>query len=259
MQPLIHTTVINLAVNLPGPWAAARLSQLGAHVTSIEPPGGDPFRHIAPEWFAELSSHYDLLTLDLKTADGVAKLGELLASADVLITSHRPSALTRMGLDTIDLSHLCHVDIVGDVDNPEHPGHDLTYQAEAGTLTPPHMPKVLLGDLMGAEQAVSAALAMLLEKARTSRGSHTRIGLKQAALDAATPLRYGITAPGGLLNGGADNYGLYQAKDGWVAVAALEPHFASRMEGRLGWLSSATVTEILDWARKEDVPISEVT
>ncbi|WP_256435359.1 CoA transferase [Corynebacterium hindlerae] len=100
---------------------------------------------------------------------------------------------------------------------------------------------------------------MLLEKARTGRGSHTRIGLKQAALDAATPLRYGITAPGGLLNGGVDNYGLYQAKDGWVAVAALEPHFASRMEGRLDWLSSATVTEILDWARKEDVPISEVT
>ncbi|MEJ5929137.1 CoA transferase [Corynebacterium sp. H128] len=254
MQPLANTTVINLAVNVPGPWAAARLAQLGARVLSIEPPNGDPLRHISPSWHAELSAHYDTITLDLKSSEGQQRLAELLESADVLITSHRPSALARMGLSPASTQHLCHVDIVGDVADPEHPGHDLTYQAEAGTLSPPHLPKILLGDLMGAEQAVSAALALLLD----GHGGHIRIGLKQAATDAATPLRHGITAPGGILGGGLETYGLYQAKDGWVAVAALEPHFAERMAGRVADLGNQTVAEILAWAQENDVPISRV-
>lgn len=40
MQPLIGVTVVSLAVNLPGPLAAARLAELGAAVTKVEPATG---------------------------------------------------------------------------------------------------------------------------------------------------------------------------------------------------------------------------
>lgn len=37
---LIGVTVVSLAVNLPGPLAAARLAELGAAVTKVEPATG---------------------------------------------------------------------------------------------------------------------------------------------------------------------------------------------------------------------------
>lgn len=251
MKPLKGISVINLAVNLPGPWAAARLAKLGAKVLSVQPPSGDPLQVLAPAWYEELRSETQQITLDLKSLEGRHKLAELLESAHLLITSHRPSALKRMGVRVP--AGVGHVDIVGDTENPEHAGHDLTYQAEAGTLTPPHLPKILLGDLMGAEQAVSAALTLLI-----NGGGHLRIGLKQAAEAAATPYRHGVTAPGGLLGGGLANYGLYEAADGWVAVAALEPHFAARLEGHLDSLLQLPVAEVIAWAQANDVPISRV-
>ncbi|QGU00999.1 E-cinnamoyl-CoA:R-phenyllactate CoA transferase [Corynebacterium kalinowskii] len=251
MESLKNIAVINLAVNLPGPWAAAKLASMGARVISIEPPTGDPLQYLAPEWYRDLGEGVEKRTLDLKTAADQAALAGLLDDAQLLITSHRPSALARMGVAVPD--SVGHVEIVGDVENPEYAGHDLTYQAEAGTLTPPHMPKILVGDIMGASEAVSAALLLLLQG-----GGHMRIGLKQAAQEMAAPYRYGVTAPGGLLNGGIENYGLYQAKDGWVAVAALEPHFAERMGNMLAEIPSKTVEELVAWAREADVPISPV-
>ena len=45
---LAGVTVINLAINLPGPYAAARLSSLGARVIKVEPPDGRPGRPRRP-------------------------------------------------------------------------------------------------------------------------------------------------------------------------------------------------------------------
>lgn len=47
MQPLIGVTVVSLAVNLPGPLAAARLAELGAAVTKVEPATGSARRRRA--------------------------------------------------------------------------------------------------------------------------------------------------------------------------------------------------------------------
>jgi crotonobetainyl-CoA:carnitine CoA-transferase CaiB-like acyl-CoA transferase len=80
----------------------------------------------------------------------------------------------------------------------------------------------------------------------------------------AEPLLYGTTAPGSLLGGGIPEYNLYQASDGWVAVAALEPHFKKRTEEALGVSTveqyrSAFVTksaaEWQAWGQQLDIPI----
>ncbi|EQM29853.1 CoA transferase, partial [Rhodococcus erythropolis] len=156
--------VVSLAINLPGPLAAARLRALGATVTKIEPPAGDPLRAVAPTWYDELTVGQRVVTLDLKDPADRAVAARELSRADLMLTAMRPSALVKLGLDELTAAnpHLSHIEIVGhDGIAAEQPGHDLTYQALHGTLQPPTMPTVPVADLLGAERAVSAALLAL--------------------------------------------------------------------------------------------------
>ena len=271
--PLAGVRVLLLAVNLPGPLAAARLRELGAAITKIEPPEGDPLAPACPDWYATLHEGVVVERLHLKDAPARARLDALLAASDLLITALRPAALARLGLAWPALHGrypgLCQVAILG-YSGPaaDHPGHDLTYQAELGLLDPPHLPRALLADCAGAEQAVSAALALLLTQARGQGNGYIEVTLAGAADAFAAPLRYGLTAPGGVLGGGLPGYGLYAAADGWVAVAALEPAFRQRLEAALGGpLTDAALaaffrTQPADawavWGREHDLPVAAV-
>lgn len=62
-------------------------------------------------------------------------------------------------------------------------GHDLTYQATHGTLQPPTMPTVPVADMLGAERAVSEALAALIATAKSGTGQVRRVVLEEAATD----------------------------------------------------------------------------
>ncbi|WP_174521088.1 CoA transferase, partial [Kribbia dieselivorans] len=137
--PLHGIRVVSLAINVPGPLAVARLAELGADVTKVEPPTGDPLAHVTPTWYDELHAQVKVQTLNLKDATERAALDDLLRDADILVTAQRPSALARLGLDNLEAQYprLAHVEIVGhDGDEVVAPGHDLTYQAAEGTLNP---------------------------------------------------------------------------------------------------------------------------
>src|ERR1700748_1022539 len=86
--------VVTIATNVPGPVAAARLVELGALVTKVEPPGGDPLAVAAPEWYERLVTGQRVLRVDLKDES----IDALLAEADVFLTAQRPSSLARLGL-----------------------------------------------------------------------------------------------------------------------------------------------------------------
>ena len=171
MRPLDGIQVLTLAVNLPGPTAAARLHRLGAAVVKVEPPTGDPLAHARPSWYEELHRGQTVLILDLKEEAGHKQLDDRLDSSDLLITAMRPAALQRLGLDWPTLHarrpRLCHVAIVGYPMPREHlPGHDLTFQARAGLLEPPPLPRGCLADAAGARQAVAPPLACCWRRAR---------------------------------------------------------------------------------------------
>ncbi|MCJ0907282.1 CoA transferase [Rhodococcus sp. ARC_M6] len=229
--------VVTLAVNLPGPLAASRLSAMGASVVKVESPGGDPLAHGAPGWYAELLGEQLVAVLDLKDPSDLVKLDALLTGANVLITSMRPSALRRLGLGdaTARFPGLSHVEIVGhDGELEELPGHDLTYQAAHGTLQPPLMPVIPAADLLGAERAVSAALLGLIGAAKTGVGQRYRVVLEDAAAAAGAAIRHGLVGEGALLGGATPTYGIYQTADGHIALGAPEPHFRSRTLEALG-------------------------
>lgn len=267
-------SVVTIAVNLPGPVAAARLRGFGAEVTKVEPPEGDPLEASAPAWYRELAAGQPVVRLDLKDEARRAELDRLLAAADVFLTAQRPEALERLGLGW-DALHsrfprLSQIAIIG-YRSPDasRPGHDLNYVAAHGLVAPPELPRTLVADLGGAEAAVSAALAAVLARDRTGEGAFVEVALADAAERFAAPLRHGLTADGGVLGGGYPGYGLYETSDGWVAVAALEPRFAQRLCDELGLdglshdgLASRFREQAADawerWAAERDLPIEKV-
>jgi hypothetical protein len=89
--------VLTLAVNLPGPAAASRLRDMGAHVVKVEPPGGDPLARMCPAYYEELRSGQKVVRLDLKDGRDRASLDDLLEDTDLLLTASRPAALGRLG------------------------------------------------------------------------------------------------------------------------------------------------------------------
>ena len=272
MQPLKGIRILNLAVNLPGPAAAARLLRLGADVTKLEPPQGDPMALYHHGWYLDMAAGQTVVKVDLKDGEGRRTLESLLDVADLLITATRPAALERMGLDWSSLTRrfprLCQVAIVGyPAPRNDEAGHDLTYQASLGLLSPPHMPRTLLADMAGAELAVSSALALLMGRERGQGGGYAEVALSEAAAAMAEPLRYGCTAPGAILGGGLPEYNIYQAKDGWVAVAALEPHFKKRLEETLAVatqeqyqsaFAARNCAEWRQWGQERDIPLAVV-
>lgn len=272
-RALAGVVVVSLAINLPGPVAAARYVALGAMVTTVLPPSGDPLARYEPQWFADLHAGQELLTIDLSRAEGREQLHRLLAAADLLITSSRPSALARMGLDQQSLAtrhpRLCQLAIVGHPGaQAEVPGHDLTYQASNGLITPPAMPATLIADLAGAERAAAQGLAALLHRERTGTPLYCEVALSEVAAAMAVPARLGLTSPGGPLGGGLGVYGIYQAQEGWVALAALEPHFAKSVLTELGVdgspaafaakFATRTAAEWEQWAAEHDIPLAAV-
>ena len=180
---------------------------MGASVVKVEPPGGDPLARMCPDYYEELSAGQDVVRLDLKDRQDLASLDDRLRETDLLLTASRPAALGRLGLSWPELHarfpRLCQVAIVGHPPPDEDmPGHDLTYQARFGTLSPPAMPPVLVADLAGAERAVSVALSLLFARERGQDAGYEQVALSEAAHTFAEPLHWGLTAPGGVLGGG---------------------------------------------------------
>jgi crotonobetainyl-CoA:carnitine CoA-transferase CaiB-like acyl-CoA transferase len=205
-QPLRGTRVLSLALNLPGPAALMRLAAMGARCTKVSPPSGDPMRHYTPSGYDLLHTGVKHQTLDLKTEAGQAALHKLLPKTDVLLTSFRPSALTKLGLGWKALHKqypaLSLIEVVG-APGPgaEIPGHDLTYQAEVGLVNGMDLPPSLFADMGGALMASEAALKAILTLKTTGKGTRHEVALSDAAAWLALPRQLRMTTPDGAVGG----------------------------------------------------------
>lgn len=255
---------------MPGPVATLRLAELGADVLKIEPPGeGDYARAMlqsdADRKSGTPSAFYRIvnrgkrsLTLDLKSAEGRAKLIELARDADVLMESFRPSVMTRLGVgyDVLREANpkLVYCAITGfGSEGPfaDKAGHDLDYIAYAGVLDQlaapdgsPIVPNFQLADLLGgALAAVVETLAALWHVARGGDGRRIDISMTHAVhahnvmahIALANGNEASTRAGAGLLNGGVPCYNVYRTRDErFVAVGALELKFWQNLCQALG-------------------------
>lgn len=256
--------VVSVAVYVPVPYAAQRLTTLGADVTCVEPIAGDPLETWCPEYYARLHENQHVVRLDIKSSGGRAEFNALLADADLLLTASRPSSLRRLGLGWeqlhADYPRLSHVALVGwESPDDERPSHDLMLQAQAGLTSPPELPKTTIADLAAGERIVSAGLALLL----SGTPGCAMVSLEAAARSFAEPYRYGFTTPDALLGGGFPGYRFYRAKDDWIAVAALEPHFWSALTTAIGddvaaAFAAETAAHWERWAAERQLPLVAV-
>ena len=243
LKPLKGIRVLSLALNLPGPAALMRCRELGAQCVKLEPPppkdapvsaSGDPMSQYSPAAYAALHSGIRTSAADLKTEAGQRVLHRELAKADVLLTSFRPSALVKLGLGWKALHQqyprLSQVAIVGAPGAlAEVPGHDLTYLAENDLVTGLDLPATLYADMGGSLMAVEAVLQTVIFKATKGKGVYLEVALSNAAKWLGLPRAWGLTKPGAAVGGGHAGYRVYPCRDGRVAAAALEPHFAARL------------------------------
>lgn len=201
--------VIDLSRAVAGPHAAMMLGDLGARVIKIEKPGlGDEARSWGPPfmegsdgqpvstYFLSANRNKESITLDLKDADDLAYLRQLLAKADVLIENFRPGALARLGLTNSALMIMNPRLIVLSIsgfghDGPEagRVGYDQIAQGEAGLMSvtgshpdDPQRVGVPIADLLAGAYGAYGVLAALHERTRTGRGQIVRTSLLAAVV-----------------------------------------------------------------------------
>ena len=142
--------VLDLTRVLAGPYCTMFLGDLGAEVVKVEQPGvgddtrgwGPPFAGGESAYFLCTNRNKKSLTVDLKSADGIALIKQLAGQADVLIENFRPGAMDRLGLGEKELragnSRLVYASLSGfGADGPmaDIPGYDLIVQAWGGLMS----------------------------------------------------------------------------------------------------------------------------
>jgi crotonobetainyl-CoA:carnitine CoA-transferase CaiB-like acyl-CoA transferase len=240
--------VLDLTRLLPGAYATLLLADLGAEVVKVEDPrGGDTMRTLRggpSRYFEPLNRGKRSVTLDLRSPDAAAVLDALIARADVLVESFRPSTARRLGVDAQHLRarhpRLICASISGfGLSGPyvEKAAHDLNYQALAGLLRPPALPGPLIGDIGSAHEAALAIAAALVERSRTGTGSAIEISIHEAALAwSMFPTTADLAQA---------RYNLYETADRqWLAMGGLEEKFWSGFCERLDLPVTATVEDV---------------
>ena len=254
-QALSGLKILDLSMNLPGPYMTWLLASLGAEVLKVEnPQGGDYGRSqgASPEAaslsFDSVNRNKQSLALNLKHQAGREIFLSLLDDYDVVVEGFRPGTLDKLGLGWEVLSarqpRLIQVSISGY--GQESPyrlraGHDLNFLALGGVLAmsggrdgEPCLAGVQIADVAGGSLlALAGLLAAVVQRQRTGQGQLVDAAMFDGALSLATKLLARVQAgaddpvPRGMtLNGRYPCYNVYCAADGrYLTLGALEPKF----------------------------------
>jgi crotonobetainyl-CoA:carnitine CoA-transferase CaiB-like acyl-CoA transferase len=201
--------VVELAQWVFVPVAGALLADWGADVIRIERLEGDPYRGLATQGIGTDRDGVNLsmalanrgkrsIALNLRHETGMAVLHQLLESADVFLTSLRPGALGRLGLDADTLRARYPTLIYArghgfGVRGPDanQPGYDSSaFWARGGVghiLTPPERDYPIsqrgaMGDRNGAMALAFGIAAALLKRTKTGVGSVVDVSLLATAM-----------------------------------------------------------------------------
>jgi crotonobetainyl-CoA:carnitine CoA-transferase CaiB-like acyl-CoA transferase len=202
-QPFDGVTVLELGQFVAVPWAGQVLADGGARVIKVEPPEGEPSRHIAPLAPGE-SRHFVIrnrgkhsLPLDFKHPAAREILDALLARADVVLVNMRPGLAAELGVEYEQLAARHPRVIVGTVTafGPRGPdaalaGMDMVVQARSGLMVTggkmkdglPTTGESPIADYMAAALLAFGVAAALYRRERTGRGGRVDTSLLQSAL-----------------------------------------------------------------------------
>lgn len=270
--PLEDIDVVDFGQLIPAPATTLNLAWLGAAVTKVEPPGGDPARALYDGTFFELYNRgKSSLELDLKDPGDRDRALSRCATADVVVEGFRPGVADRLGVgyDAVARRNpdVVYCSITGYGADVDAPAHDLSFLARGGALAqpatysargePPRRPAIPVADLAGAAVATQAVLAALFGRLRGQGGRHLEIAIHEAVLHWVAP-RAGSATRGGsppdparYLEPAND---IYATRDGrHVVIAAIERrHWRALCEALGDALALPEGAAEWDWRQRRD-------
>src|SRR5215510_11467012 len=239
--------VLELARFQAGPRGGMLLSDLGAEVIKIEPPGGEETRKHPPivrgqsVYFTVYNRGKKSVCLDMRSEGGKEIFAALVKKSDVVLENFRPGVMRAMGFDYERLRALNAGIILVSVSGfgqygpyTDRPAFDPLGQAMSGlmALTGQPVGKPIgtassVVDRYTALHATIGALAALRHRERTGEGQVVDVCLLDSALTMVEiPTSYYLATGA---EGGEAGRPPYRAKDGWVVISAA----GREMEGRL--------------------------
>ena len=251
--PLSGVKVVDFGTYVAGPYSSALLSDLGADVVKVESMTGDPDRSIFRS-FTSVNRGKRAISIDLKLPEGLQIARKLCVAADVVTNNFRPGVSARLGIDPKTL-HALKPDLIvlesaaygSTGPRAEGAGFDMCFQAlcghdwrAGGVGNPPLWNRTTMVDFAAGLIGEVGVLQRLYERARCGGGAEVGAGLLNAGLFLISELiqrsdgQFVGAAP---LNqeqtGGHPAEQLYEAADGWLAVAARDTPMARRFLGVL--------------------------
>lgn len=263
-QPLKGLIVLEFSQFLAGPSAGLRLADLGARVIKIErPKAGDACRKLALKnlfvgddslLFHTINRNKESYVADLKNANDLAAVKQLIAKAHIMTHNFRPGVMEKIGLDYQSVQAINNKIIYAEVSGygkigpwKDKPGQDLLVQAISGlahltgnnrnTLTPFGLS---IADILCGAQLVQGILAGLLLQQQTNKSVHIEVSLLESILDfqfeflttwlngGGLPKRSNLNNAHALL--GAP-YGVYKTADGYIALAMTDLYILTEAIG----------------------------
>jgi CoA:oxalate CoA-transferase len=197
--PLAGLVVIDIASYLTGPFAAMMLADLGATVVKVEPPGGDPFRHIGFRRRGVSIGAFNVnrgkhsVVIDLTDDAGRDRLLQLIGRADALVDNWRPGVAERLGLGAEVVRRanprLIWLSITGyGTVGPaaDEPVFDSIIQARSGLAgfegdASPTVMRSFIVDKVTAVFAAQAVLAALRQRDRDGEGTRVELSMHHVA------------------------------------------------------------------------------
>ena len=197
--PLAGVKVLDFGQYIAGPAVAMILGDLGATVVRIDPPAG-------PRWDspanATLNRNKSIVTVDLKTAEGVRQACALVEGADIVVENFRPGVLARLGVDLAAHRRtrpaLITVSIPGfasdDLLRRDWRAFESVIAAASGVFTDMGLNRVLMGidpsfsplplaSAYGTMLAASAAVLALQAREGSGIGDHIEVPLACAVME----------------------------------------------------------------------------
>lgn len=254
MKPLEGLVVLEFCQFLAGPSAGLKLADLGARVIKIERPiKGEACRQLSiKDLFVDQSSllfhtinrNKESFAADLKNPEDLALVKKLIAKADIMTHNFRPGVMEKIGLTFSDALTINPKIIYGTITGygdkgpwAKKPGQDLLLQSLSGLswLTGrksqgPVPFGLAVADLMCGNHFVQGILTALLKRAKSGKGVLVEVSLLESVLDIQFEPITSFLNDGGQLPERGDvkgsahaflsaPYGIYQTKDGYIALA----------------------------------------
>src|SRR5438445_5501729 len=250
--------VLELARFQAGPRGGMILSDLGAEVIKIEPPGGEETRKHPPMvrgqsvYFTVYNRGKKSVCLDMRSAEGKEVFAALVKKSEVVLENFRPGVMKAMGFDYDRLRALNAGIILISVSGfgqygpyIDRPAFDPLGQAMSGLMALTGQPvgqpvgtASSVVDCYTALHATIGALAALRHRERTGEGQVVDVCLLDSALTMVEiPASYYLATGA---EGGEGGRPPYRAKDGWVVIGAAAGAMAMNLMKIVGAPPDAT-------------------